>query len=197
MLEQCCNYSKQCRNNVATLCCAKNRRCESSRVTSPYGNPDPESRKSEIEENLYSWALESGIQFKESGILLTIGIRNPSSTDKDCNLVPGIQNPRYAIQNPRLSWIPLKYLKSRPHGVHTSTDKLGKFWCWIGGRLGEVVAYESWSHREIRLYNPKCKTRLKGFSLAPEADRKQTQKVMGSHFYFASFQKEKKLGVNG
>ena len=35
MLEQCCNYSKQCRNNVATLCCAKNRRCESSRVTSP------------------------------------------------------------------------------------------------------------------------------------------------------------------
>ena len=37
MLEQCCNYSKQCRNNVATLCCAKNRRCESSRVTSPPG----------------------------------------------------------------------------------------------------------------------------------------------------------------
>ena len=35
MLEQCCNYSKQCRNTVATLCCAKNRRCESSRVTSP------------------------------------------------------------------------------------------------------------------------------------------------------------------
>ena len=35
MLEQCWNYSKQCRNNVATLCCAKNRRCESSRVTSP------------------------------------------------------------------------------------------------------------------------------------------------------------------
>ena len=26
MLEQCCNYSKQCHNNVATLCCAKNRR---------------------------------------------------------------------------------------------------------------------------------------------------------------------------
>ena len=32
MLEQCCNYSKQRRNNVATLCCAKNRCCESSRV---------------------------------------------------------------------------------------------------------------------------------------------------------------------
>ena len=34
MLEQC-NHSKQYRNNIATLCCAKNRRCESSRVTSP------------------------------------------------------------------------------------------------------------------------------------------------------------------
>ena len=32
MLEKCCNYSKQCCNNVATPCCAKNRRCESSRV---------------------------------------------------------------------------------------------------------------------------------------------------------------------
>ena len=35
MLEQCCNLSKQCRNNVGTLCCAKNRRSESSGVTSP------------------------------------------------------------------------------------------------------------------------------------------------------------------
>ena len=35
MLEQCCNHSKQCCNNVATLCCAKNRRCESSRLVSP------------------------------------------------------------------------------------------------------------------------------------------------------------------
>ena len=35
MLEQCWKYSKQCRNNVAKLRCAKNRRCESSRVTSP------------------------------------------------------------------------------------------------------------------------------------------------------------------
>ena len=35
MLEQCCNHSKQCRNNAATLCCAKNHLCESSRVISP------------------------------------------------------------------------------------------------------------------------------------------------------------------
>ena len=36
MLEQCCNHSKQCRNNVTTLCCAKSRCCESPRVTSPW-----------------------------------------------------------------------------------------------------------------------------------------------------------------
>ena len=35
MLEQCCSHSKQFRNNVVMLCCAKNRRCEPSRVTSP------------------------------------------------------------------------------------------------------------------------------------------------------------------
>ena len=36
MLEQCCNQSKQCRNNLATLqCCVKNRRCDFSFVTSP------------------------------------------------------------------------------------------------------------------------------------------------------------------
>ena len=35
MLEQCCNHSKQCRNNAAMLCYAKNRLCESPRVTSP------------------------------------------------------------------------------------------------------------------------------------------------------------------
>ena len=34
MLEQCCNHSKQCRNNVATLCCARNRRCETSETSS-------------------------------------------------------------------------------------------------------------------------------------------------------------------
>ena len=51
--------------------------------------------------------VESGIQFKESGIPLTIGIQNPSSTNKDWNPVPGIRNPQRGIQNPRLSWIPL------------------------------------------------------------------------------------------
>ena len=37
MLQCCsCNHLKQYRNNVATLCCGKNRRCQSSRVTSPW-----------------------------------------------------------------------------------------------------------------------------------------------------------------
>jgi len=31
MFEQCCNHSKQCRNNAATLCCAKNK--SSLRIT--------------------------------------------------------------------------------------------------------------------------------------------------------------------
>ena len=59
--------------------------------------------------NLESWVLESGIQLKESGIPLTIGIQNPSSTDKYWNPVPGIRNPWRGIQNPGLSWIPVTW----------------------------------------------------------------------------------------
>ena len=51
--------------------------------------------------NLESWALESGIQFKESGIPWTTGIQNPSSTHKDWNQLPGIRNPRSRIQDCR------------------------------------------------------------------------------------------------
>ena len=45
MFEQCCSLSNRCDNNVVTLCCAENRRCKSSRVTSPLsgeGNEDGE-----------------------------------------------------------------------------------------------------------------------------------------------------------
>ena len=42
--------------------------------------------------NPKTWALESGIQPKESGIPLTIEIQNPSSTDKNWNPVSGIRN---------------------------------------------------------------------------------------------------------
>ena len=36
--------------------------------------------------NLESWALESEIQLKESGIPLTIGIQNLSSTDRESGI---------------------------------------------------------------------------------------------------------------
>ena len=45
----------------------------------------------------------SGFRVQESWIPLTIGIQNPSSTDKDFNPVPWIRNPLSGIQNPRLS----------------------------------------------------------------------------------------------
>ena len=47
MLQQCCNNSKQFRNNVATLCGAKNRRCESSRETSPL-RPEDRDRSEKV-----------------------------------------------------------------------------------------------------------------------------------------------------
>ena len=50
--------------------------------------------------------VETRINLKESGIPPTIRIQNPSSTDKNWNPVRGIRNPRHAIQNSRLSWIP-------------------------------------------------------------------------------------------
>ena len=42
--------------------------------------------------NPESWVLESGVQLKESGLPLAIGIENPSSTDEDWNRVPVIRN---------------------------------------------------------------------------------------------------------
>ena len=50
----------------------------------------PESRKILL--------MESGIQLKESGIHLTIGIQDP--TDKHWNRVPGIRNTAHGILNP-------------------------------------------------------------------------------------------------
>ena len=60
---------------------------------------NPESEKSEFW-NPEFLALESAIQIKESGIPLTIGIRNLSSTDVNS----GIRNQWRGNQNPRLSW---------------------------------------------------------------------------------------------
>ena len=49
-----------------------------------------------------SWALESGLQLKESGIPLTIRIQNPSSTDKETRiqyLESGIESVESRIQD--------------------------------------------------------------------------------------------------
>ena len=102
-LEQCCNHSKQCRNNVATLCCAKNRRCESSRVTSPWRNP--ESRK------FCMWNLKSSkFLLVESGIV-GFGIRNTAQ---------GIRNP--TIKRFEFHW---QRLESGIHGMESRICYLG------------------------------------------------------------------------
>ena len=85
--------------------------------------------------NPESSALESGIQLKESGILLYIGFQNPSFINKDWNPVPVIRNPRRGIQNPRLSWIPL-------YGSITRLGKIeihNKTSCTKGHRVFEAT----------------------------------------------------------
>ena len=57
-------------------------------------------------------------QLKESRIPVTIGIRDPSFTDKDWNPAPGIRNPRRGILNPRLSWIPLHEVKHEQNHIY-------------------------------------------------------------------------------
>ena len=56
--------------------------------------------------NLESWALESGLQLKQSGILLTIDLFFS---------VLGIWNPRHRIQYSGLSWVPLHGYDSIVH----------------------------------------------------------------------------------
>ena len=95
---------------------------------------------SRIWENLLveSWALESGIQLKESGIPLTIGIRNPSS--KFQWLESGI----HAMRNPESKSV----LDSLPYQGDTIMNALlveternagcGYLWQNIHGRDGNL-----------------------------------------------------------
>ena len=66
----------------------------------------------------------------------TMGIRNPSSTDKDWNPVRGIRNPRLEVHNPRLSCIPshgarcrnsMKKLRNTPWYLRTFAEYLKVF----------------------------------------------------------------------
>ena len=99
--------------NIAPLCVNRSPNrcsfCASAktfrRIAQGKGIRIPQSGKFSLMES-ESWVLESGLQLKESGIPLTIGIQNPSSTDKYWNPVSGIRNPRCGVHNPRLSWIP-------------------------------------------------------------------------------------------
>ena len=59
----------------------------------------PESGKCMLVE---SGILGFGTRVTAQGIPLTIGIQNPSSTEKDWNSVPAIGHPRRGIQNPRM-----------------------------------------------------------------------------------------------
>ena len=49
-------------------------------------------------------ALESGIQLGESGILLTIAIQNPRSTDKEWDPESTARNPRSKTVLDSLTW---------------------------------------------------------------------------------------------
>ena len=56
--------------------------------------------------NSKSWFLEFGNQLKESGIQLTIGIRNPSSTDEESAIqVPLTRNPKSSDKESK-AWNP-------------------------------------------------------------------------------------------
>ena len=54
------------------------------------------------------WNPEYSSRNLYSHLNASLGIQNPSFTDKDWNPVPGIRNPPHGIQNPRLFWIPLR-----------------------------------------------------------------------------------------
>ena len=60
-------------------------------IRNPTDDWNPESSSTDKGPESSTW---------ESGIPLTIGIQNPSSTNKDWNPVPGIQNTPRGIQNP-------------------------------------------------------------------------------------------------
>ena len=75
-----CCFTYSCRTLLKTFFFFKRRILNSPHVR--------ESRKFCLQ-NPKSWALESGIQLKKSGISLTIGIQNSVPVNKDYNLVPG------------------------------------------------------------------------------------------------------------
>ena len=89
--------------------------------------------------------VESGIQLKESGILLKIGIGNPRSTDKKSGIIPYLDS---GFQD----YLRFPYIL---HGVkQRRNDKERVYesgWAGYRGGRGGVKAwcggaYETWSH---------------------------------------------------
>lgn len=78
--------------------------------------------------NPESRALESEIYHKESRIPKTIGVRNPSTTDKKPrNPVPGIRNPERGIQIPRLDY----FVRARARKSLFQTLYFSKLTYWL------------------------------------------------------------------
>ena len=103
-------------------------------------SPHVKESDSGTRENQESWALESGIQLKASGIPLIIEVQNLSSNEKDCNHVPGIRNSRRGIWNPKTIF---SISNSFPWGDMTG---------WERGIMKKRLALTKRSKRQ--LFNP-------------------------------------------
>ena len=69
MLQQCCNHSKQCRDNVATLFCAKNCCCELSPVISPLNQQSRQVLKVVQFENERRYSSRKSLDFTDVGMV--------------------------------------------------------------------------------------------------------------------------------
>ena len=112
---------------------------------------------SRIWENLLveSWALESGIQLKESGIPLTIGIRNPSS--KFQCLESGIHAMRNPESKPVLDSLPCQG-DTIMNALLVETERnagCGYLWQNIHGRDGNLNKQRIWGKKKHTIYTEK------------------------------------------
>ena len=73
LLRHCFEWLQHC-SSIATLCCAKNRRCESSHVTSPLHKPENSISKKVRERKLLGVFSEFFFSFWTSGIQFQAGI---------------------------------------------------------------------------------------------------------------------------
>ena len=94
-----------------------------------------------------SWALKSRLQLKQSRIILTIGIRNPSSTDKESGiwyLESGIQGVESRIQD--LDYLTKGEWKREKGGA--GIEKGGKRGAGIEKRREGVWKFVGWMRKQ-------------------------------------------------